>query len=57
MKQYIPAFLSKGSLTYLRATASSLDKVKRSVLLLGNMAAKMSVNRPEERNMSEHNGI
>lgn len=33
---------------YLRATANSLDKVKRSLLLLGNMAAKMSVNRPEE---------
>lgn len=34
--------------SYLRATAKSLDKVKRSVLLLGKMAAKMSVNRPEE---------
>lgn len=33
---------------YLRATASSLDKVNRSLLLLGNMAAKMRVNRPEE---------
>lgn len=33
---------------YLRATANSLDKVKRSLLLLGNMAAKMSVNRPAE---------
>lgn len=33
---------------HLRATAKSLDKVKRSLLLLGNMAAKMSVNRPEE---------
>lgn len=34
--------------SYLRATANSLDKVKRSVLLLGKMAAKMSVNRPDE---------
>lgn len=33
--------------THLRATASSLDRVKRSLLLLGNMAAKMSVNSPE----------
>lgn len=34
--------------TYLRTTANSLDKVKRSLLLLGNMAAKMSVNRPDK---------
>lgn len=39
--------LQAGS-TYLRTTANSLDKVKRSLLLLGNMAAKMSVNRPDE---------
>lgn len=39
--------------TYLRATASSLDKVKRSLLLLGNMAAKMSVNKPEEGKVTE----
>lgn len=31
---------------YLRATASSLDRVKRSLLLLGNMDAKMSVKSP-----------
>ena len=39
--------------SYLRATAKSLDKVKRSVLLLGKMAAKMSVNRPEEGETKE----
>lgn len=36
-----------GGRSYLRATANSLDRVKRSLLLLGNMAARMSVNRPE----------
>lgn len=39
---------------YLRATANSLDKVKRSLLLLGNMAARMSVNRPEEGEGKHH---
>lgn len=39
--------------TYLRATANSLDKVNRSVLLLGNMAAKMSVNKPEEEKVRQ----
>lgn len=34
--------------SYLRATANSLDRVKRSLLLLGNIEPKMSVNRPEE---------
>lgn len=39
---------------YLRATAKSLDRVKRSLLLLGNMAARMRVKRPgEEDNNSE----
>lgn len=42
---------------YLSATANSLDKVKRSLLLLGNMAAKMSVNRPAERKMTERHLI
>lgn len=39
--------------TYLKATASSLDKVKRSLLLLGNMAVKIRVNKPEAEQSKE----
>lgn len=42
---------------YLRATAKSLERVKRSLLLLGNMAAKMSVNRPEEEKETFRNDL
>lgn len=43
-----PSEYRQTKIIYLRATANSLDKVKRSLLLLGKMAAKMSVKRPEE---------
>lgn len=46
--------LNSTASAYLRATANSLDKVKRSLLLLGNMAAKMSVNKPDEGNVTEN---
>lgn len=42
---------------HLRTTAKSLDRVKRSLLLLGNMAARMSVKRPEDREVREHGWV